>query len=1047
MSYLSNFQRSVVAACVFLLYASTPQWSLAMDSQANTAVDALEWRFVGPWRGGRVNAVTGHPTKKQTFLAGYTGGGVWKTEDAGVSWRNVSDGFIKVGSIGAMDISDSSPNIVYVGTGEQALRGDVSHGDGVYKSEDGGETWTNIGLENTRQIAELIVHPTDPDIVYVAALGHFAGPNEERGVYRTSDGGVNWERVLFVDENTGAVGLALDESNPDRLIAGMWDVRRFPWGIRSAGPGSGIYRTKDGGSTWENISEHEGLPQGLKERMDVSISQSEPDRIWALMSAEGGRGLYRSDDFGDTWRKISNHAELTGRTYYFQKLLADPADEDIVYVMNWNILVSRDGGETFEIIPSGHADHHAFWIDPSDNQRIIDGSDGGAQITFNGGDSWSTLYNQPTGQFYTLTLDDQEPYNLYGSQQDWSTLVLPSLAREADPRGYFDTGYSEAGRVAVSHDDPNVLYISDHHWLLRYDRRNDAIKYIGPRDETNYGVGTRDIKYRFNWTFPVVSSVHDDRTIYVGSQHLHRSRNDGDTWDVLGSDLTRADPDKLELTPGPGVDTSSNDRYWGPLTRDSNGDHWFSTLYTIAESPLSRKVIWTGSDDGVVHVTRDAGKSWKNVTPPSLPDYAMVTMIEASPHNAGTAYFTASAYKLDDYRPFMFRTENFGDTWQKITAGIDDFEVLRVVREDPKKSNILYAGGESGAYFSFDIGRTWRRPDNDFPAVPIYDMQIKGNSLVAATHGRGFWSFDHLSVLRQVSAESGWLSPILFTPAPTIRRDGDWADETNPAAGVLVQYWLPDTAAELTIKFLDSSGGLVAEFTHQDDGKGPGKDSGLNSFEWNLRYPNATVAPGVVTRGNTNVAPVAVPGEYKVRIIADSMTFESPFQLLPDPNVIASQRELEEQFQFLSELRDSIDSLNRAVIEIRSLIANIDAMKAAPADAILIREELRLIEQMLVQPNARYRKDLHANPVRANDKLYRLANFAARSHSRPTTVQYQLKAEFEAAASALIKRFALFKENEISTYNAQVGSKSRIVAPGAAGAAAELELGESMPRD
>ena len=1028
-----------------LLIVSAP-WPVGASLEDDVA-QALTWRFVGPWRGGRVNAVTGHPTDPMTFLAGYTGGGVWKTEDGGVSWRNVSDGQIDVGSIGAIDISDSDPDIVYVGTGEQALRGDVSHGDGVYKSTDGGETWTNVGLEETRQIAKLIIHPDDPEIVYVAALGHFAGPNEERGVFRTVDGGTTWKRILFVDENTGAVGLALDESNPDRLIAGMWDVRRFPWGIRSAGPGSAIYRSLDGGQTWNDISGHEGLPQGLKERMDVSISQSRPDRVWALMSAEGGRGLYRSDDFGDTWQKISNHPELTGRTYYFQKLLADPADEDVVYVMNWNILVSRDGGVEFEVIPSGHADHHAFWIDPSNNQRIIDGSDGGAQVSYNGGKSWSTLYNQPTGQFYTLTIDDREPFNLYGSQQDWGTLIVPSLARDAQPLAYFDTGYSEAGHVALSQTDPDVMYISDHHWLLRYDRRTDAIKYVGPRDETNYGVGTRDIKYRFNWTFPVVTSKHDERTLYVGSQFLHRSRDGGETWQILGPDLTRADPDKLEVTPGPGVDTSGNERYWGPLTRDSNGDHWFSTLYTIAESPLSKKVIWTGSDDGYVHVTTDGGKTWSNVTPAELPDYAMVTRIEASPHDPERAYFTASAYKLDDYRPFVFRTSDSGRTWQQITSGVQDYEVMRVIREDSELPGLLYGGAESGFYLSYDDGETWIRPANSFPATPIYDMKVKGNSLVAATHGRGFWSLDHLGVFRQLATAGGIDTIKLFEPAAVVRRDGDWDKDANPSAGAVIQYWLHDTSDSLELEILDSHGASIISFDHDpENDKSPTANAGLNTFVWDLRYPNATIVPGVVTRGDTNVGPQAVPGQYRVEIEVGDSVQSVELELQPDPNVPASQRDLAAQFDFLVDLRDKIDELNRAVIELRGFAASIEAHDNPSEEAIGILEALRTIEQRLVQPRARYRKDLHANPVQVNDKLYRLANFVARSHSKPTHVQYDLKVEFTDLADSMLDRYYSLKNNEIRQFNASAapGDQIRVVEE----AAEETSSGddESMPR-
>lgn len=1003
-------------------------WVHAESIHPYELLDELEWRFVGPWRGGRVNAVTGHPNDRMTFLAGYTGGGVWKTDDAGVTWRNVSDGQIGVGSIGAIDMSDSNPDIVFVGTGEQALRGDVSHGDGVYKSTDGGETWANVGLSETRQIAELLIHPTNPDIVYVAAIGHFAGPNQERGVFRTVDGGESWQRVLFVDENTGAVALAIDESNPNRLIAGMWDVRRFPWGIRSAGPGSAIYRSTDGGDSWEDISANPGLPQGIKERMDVSISQSNPDRIWALMSAAGGRGLYRSDDFGDSWQSINDSAELTGRTYYFQKLMADPVDDDRIYVLNWNLLVSQDAGETFENIETGHADHHAFWIDPKDHRRIIDGSDGGAQISLNGGKSWSTLHNQPTGQFYTLSLDDREPFNLYGSQQDWSSIILPSIARRADPRGYFDIDYSEAGHIAVSRKDPNVLFISDHHWLLRYDRRTDAIRYVGPRDETNYGVGTRDIKYRFNWTFPVVVSQHDSDWLYVGSQYLHRSRDGGESWEILGPDLTRADPDKLEITPAPGVDTASNDRYWGPLTRDSNGDHWFSTLYTIAESPLSRRVIWTGSDDGVIQLTRDGGRHWSDVTPAELPDYAMVTRIEASPHDADTAYFTASAYKLDDYRVFVFKTDDLGATWTKITDGIAGHDIARVIRVDPSTETTLYLGTETGVYLSFDDGTSWIRPNNGFPAVPVYDMHVKQGSLVAATHGRGFWSLDHLGIIDQIGKLDITDDPVLFKSAATIRRDGDWL-KSSKAGLAEIWYWLPEDAESVGIEFSGRDGEVIDHFSSVGSGDSavPERGAGLNSFLWDFTYPNATVVPGVVTRGNTSVGPVAVPGGYGVRLIVDGWMSERNLRLLPDPNVSASLAELRQQFDFLSAVRDKLDELNRAVIELRAYASAIEAMSAPSPEARRILGELRLVEQRMVQPRARYRKDLHANPVQVNDKLYRLSNFVAAAHAKPTRVQYELKEEFSGLADEILARYYRLVDQDIKRYNDQADDESTMI--------------------
>ena len=592
---------------------------------------------------GATNAVVGHPTKRQVFYAGYTGGGVWKTTDAGVTWVNVSDGFFNVGSIGALAIAESAPDTIYAGTGEHALRGDISHGDGVYKSTDGGKSWTHMGLSQTRQIAEILVHPANPNLVYVAALGSFTGPSEERGVFRSDDGGETWERILFVSPDAGAIEIEMSRNDPNLLFAATWDVRRFPWGIRSAGPDSRIFRSRDGGDNWSDLSDKPGLPSGQKEKIGLGLSDAKAGRIYALVSGEGGRGVYLSDDYGESWVLTNSQKKLLARTYYFNHMTADPQDPSTIYVLNDRLWRSTDAGQTFTQLPHHHADHHDMWIDPKDNTRIIDGTDGGAEISFNRGASWSSLFNQPTGQFYTLTLDNSVPYNLYGAQQDWSTIAVPSRHRRSrgNPMGFYDTGYSEAGRVAIDQRDPDVLYISDHHWLLRFNKRDGSAQYVGPRDETNYGWGTADIKYRFNWTFPIFASAHDDQTLYTASQFMHRSRDGGQSWTVISPDLTRADPDTLETTPLPGRENASNPEYWGPLTRDSNGDHWFATLYTIAESPLQAGLIWTGSDDGYVQVTQDDGESWANVTPPGMPKYAMVTRVEASPLDAGTAFVTA----------------------------------------------------------------------------------------------------------------------------------------------------------------------------------------------------------------------------------------------------------------------------------------------------------------------------------------------------------------------------------------------------------------------
>ncbi len=977
-----------------------------------------EWRFIGPDRGGRVNGVVGHPVDRLTFYAGYTGGGVWKTHDGGANWKNISDGQIHKGSIGAIAIAQSDPNILFVGTGEQALRGDVSHGDGVYKSTDSGETWVNVGLADTRQIAAIAIHPKNPNIVYVAALGHFAGPNKQRGVFRSTDGGASWEQVLFVDENTGAVSLAMDLNNPKIVFASTWDVRRFPWGIRSAGEGSGLYRSRDGGESWTELSENDGLPKGMWERSAISLSSTKPGRIWALLSAEKDKGLYRSENYGDSWQKVSSDPRMTGRTYYFMKMLADPVDADTVYVLNYNMLRSTDGGKTFEAIKSGHEDHHAFWIDPKDNQRIIDGSDGGAQISFNAGETWSTLYNQPTGQFYSLTTDNAVPYNVYGSQQDWSTLVIPSRRRDArvpEPDVY-DISYSEAGRIAVDPLDANILYISDHHWLLRYDRAAGSIQYVGPRDETNYGWGTRDIALRFNWTFPVQFSHHHNKVLYTASQYLHKSLDGGVTWKKISPDLTRADPDKLELTPLPGRDTSKNKKYWGPITRDSNGDHWFSTLYAVSESPINKKILWTGSDDGVVQLTRDSGKNWTNVSPKNLLNYAMITSVDASPLDARTAYITASAYKLNNYKTMVFKTDDFGKSWQLITKGLDENEIMRVVRADPKREGLLYAGSETGVYVSLNNGAQWERLQLNLPAVPVYDMQIKRDDLVIATHGRGFWIFDDLSPIRQLDVRIKHGSS-LFKPRDAARLAGEWRDD-NPVNGATIYYYLDEPAEEISLVIRNDSGHIVRQI---DDGLGAKK--GLNKFEWNLRYANASCAQGIVTRGNTQVGPFAAPGKYVVDLHVDGAKFSTELNVEKDPRIPASKKDLEEQLNFLLKIRDKINDINTSFnkarqvrVALRELVAESNSNELTLL-AATIDTKIAQIEQELVQPKAKYRKDLHANPVKVNDKFYRLANFVGRSQARPTAAQYDMFDDFSEWSGKAIKELEQVFSDDLARLN------------------------------
>ena len=1013
----------------------------------------LEWRFVGPMRGGRANAVVGHPTNPFVFYAGYTGGGVWKTSDGGLTWNNLSDGQFGVGSVGALAISESQPDTLYAGTGEHALRGDISHGDGVYKSQDGGNSWQHVGLGDTRQIAEILVHPQNPDIVYVAALGAFTGPTEQRGVFKSEDGGKTWTRTLYISPDAGVIEIELSRNDPDLMFAATWDVRRFPWGIRSAGPDSRIFRSRDGGDTWADISDRPGLPSGMKEKIGLGLSDAKPGRIWALVSAESGRGVYLSDDYGESWARTASEKQLLARTFYFNHMTADPQDTDTVYVLNDRLWRSEDAGKTFEQLPHNHADHHDLWIDPTDNSRMIDATDGGAEISFNGGKTWSSLFNQPTAQFYTLTLDNETPYNLYGAQQDWSTIAVPSRHRGIrGSTGFYDTGYSEAGRVAIDQRDPDVLYISDHHWLLKYNKRGGGVQYVGPRDETNYGWGTADIKYRFNWTFPVLTSAHDDQAIYAASQFLHQSRDGGQTWREISPDLTRADPDKLEQTPLPGKEGASNPEYWGPLTRDSNGDHWFSTIYTVAESPISQGEIWTGSDDGFVQLTRNNGETWTNVTPPEMPRYAMITRIEPSPIAHGTAYVTASEYKLNNYETQVYRTTNFGETWQRIVQGLPPQEIMRAIVSDPARRGLLYAGGETGVYISHDNGNSWENIRLNLPAVPIYDMRVRGDDLVIATHGRGFWILDDLSVFRQESTHIHEKTK-LYQPAPVRRWSGRWARSGNAPEGLVVRYRLAEDATSISIKITDANDRLVTQFSSKDSDT-LSIEKGLRYFHWNLRYPNAQRIDGVVTRGNQEVGPRAVPGRYTVSLHVDGSVFQAPFIIERDPRITATDLDLQRQFDFLSAIRDLLDQMNKGIIGVRSINTQIDDLSEKNNLDAFLRAELEnfktaleRIERELVQVNAKARKDLHANPVALNDKLYRLSNFASRADVAPTPTQLQMYEEFSAAIrELLISLESLFAEDLGRLNDALTnGSYPVLVLPVEHGPAGE-EVSAQMPR-
>lgn len=960
---------------------------------------------MGPTRGGRVLAVAGHPDDKLVFYQGSAGGGVWKTTDAGANWRNVSDGFFNTGSVGAVDVSRSRPETVYVGMGETCIRGNASHGDGVYRSDDGGATWRHLGLAETRQIGRVRVHPTDPNTVWVAALGDAWGPNETRGVYRSRDGGESWDRVLYRDENTGAIDLVLDPRDPNIIYASLLELRRFPWGFRSAGPGTGLFKSVDGGDTWVELTDNPGLPAGLKGRIGITVSPAQPDRLWAIIDATiGEKGIFRSDDGGATWTRVSENADLLQRPWYYHHITADPEDPNTVFVLNVGLWKSTDAGETFERMFTPHPDHHDLWIDPADPSRMINASDGGASVSLNGGLSWSSLLNQSTAQLYHVTVDDQEPYRLYASQQDNTTISVPSRSDlgRISIEDWYTVGGGEDGYIAINTEDPNIVYAGDHHWVYRYDHRNKQVRDISPNPETHYGWGSADINFRFWWTYPVMTSPHDPDVLYVTSQFVHRSRDEGQSWELISPDLTRADPKTLETTPTYG--SSETGEFWGPITREAYGPEWYATIFAFAESPVQPGLLWAGSDDGYVQVSRDDGRRWDNVSIPDLPEFAMISILEPSAHDAGTAYIAATRYKLSDHRPYLYRTTDYGQSWTEITSGIPENDFTRVIREDPDRPGLLYAGTERSVYVSFNAGDEWQPLGLNLPLVPVHDLALRNGDLIAATHGRSFWILDNVALLHQLAEARDLGSVHLFRPRDATRFNpgaspaalfsamgrpgaGDPAG-ANPPAGVVIPYYLEEEVPAVTLRFRGDDE-VLREFS------APGK-AGANTFEWDLRVAPARVLEDAVFQGGA-AGPRVPPGEYSVELVVGGETLRQPFSITSDPRIDFTDEELEEQFEFLLAARDRLSETMDLVGRIRAMRE--DAERAIErrgggeelqAQFTALNTELYLIEERLVQFRARAGQDLIAQPTAIDSKLARLMSFASKADAPPTQGQREL---------------------------------------------------------
>ena len=928
-------------------------------------LNALRWRNIGPPRGGRTVAVAGDPVDPTTFYFGACAGGIWKTSDGGIYWQNISDGFLKTAAVGAIAVSEADPNVIYAGMGEACIRGNVSHGDGVYRSTDTGKTWTHLGLEETRHISRVRVHPRDPDTVYVAALGHAYGHNKERGVFRSTDGGQTWEQVLFRSDHAGAVDLSLDPTNPRVLYASFWDVLRTPWGLTSGGPDSSIYKSTDGGDNWTEITRNPGLPEGTLGRIGVAASPAKAGRVWATVEAENP-GLFRSEDGGDTWEVVSDNADLQGRPWYYQHVFADPQDADTVWILNYLVWKSIDGGRTFTQVTTPHGDNHDLWIDPKNPKRMIEGNDGGACISFNGGDSWSSIYNQPTAQFYHVRADTRFPYRVYGTQQDNSAISVPSrTSKGAIPWGdCYTVGSAESGHIAVHPDDPDIVFAGavgsspgGGGNLLRYDHRTGQVRIVTAWPELAWGWGPKDQKYRFQWTFPILFSPHDSSVLYITGNQVFRSTDQGSSWDVISPDLTRNDPSKL----GPSG---------GPVTRDTTNAETYCTIFAFVESPHEQGVFWAGSDDGLVHISRDGGETWDNVTPSDLPEWATVSTIEASPHDPATAYLAAHRYRLDDFRPLLFVTNDYGATWRDISGGIRENDFARVIREDPGRRGLLYVGTETGLYVSFDDGETWQSFQANLPVVPVYDLFVKDDDLLAATHGRSFWILDDLSQVRQIGPEIADKAFHLAKPRRTFRLPSPFGSRKassgknyqlslggivtyterkgahnevvrtfldsgeNPPDGVVTTYYLKEPPKEMaTLTYLDAQGNVIKTFSSvPPEGEKPEEadlrapaGAGMNRFLWNMRYPDARRIPQDKSLEGAGVGPLAVPGTYQVVLTVDGQA--SPpetFEIVKDPRVAASQEDLQAQFDLLMRVRDRLSEANDAVVELRSVRQQVD---------------------------------------------------------------------------------------------------------------------------
>jgi photosystem II stability/assembly factor-like uncharacterized protein len=1022
------------AVAIFALAASlraaaspTPTAAPLIDEKL---FNGMRWRQIGPFRGGRALAVEGVMGEPDTYYFGAVAGGVWKTTDGGANWIPLFDKQ-PISSIGAITVAPSDHNVVYAGTGEAAIRGNTTYGIGVFKSIDGGKTWENIGLKDTRHIGALIVDPRNENVVLLAALGHAFGPNQERGIFRTSDGGKTWTKVLSKDENTGGIDIVFDPHNPNIVFASLWQARRQPWFFSSGGPGSGLYRSEDNGVTWKRL-EGNGLPGEILGKIGIAVSGADPNRVYAIIEAKDG-GLYRSDDAGQHWTRVNDDGRFRQRAWYFSKVYADPKSADTVYLLNTGLFKSVDGGKTFNLMPARHGDHHGLWIDPLNPNRIANANDGGVSITTDGGKNWTTQNNQPTAQFYHVAVDNAFPYHIYGAQQDNTNVCIASRTDwgAIGPQDWFEAGGGECGFVIPDPRDWHIIYSNNEGEIHRYNKTTEDVRNVSVWPLDNSGHGAANLVHRFQWVSPLMLSPHNPDVLYTAAESVFKSSDHGQTWTQISSDLTRNDKSKQQPS-------------GGPLTNDITSVEYYDTVFALAESPVNKGTLWAGTDDGLLHVTTDDGQHWSKVTP-KMPEWSTVSIIDASPHDGNTAYVAVDRHKLDDFKPYIFKTKDLGKTWSTIVRGIPDGAYVHAVREDPKRKGLLYAGTELGVLVSFDDGANWQPLQLNLPVTPIHDLVIKDDDLVVATHGRSFWVLDDLTPLRQVNAQSAVADVILYQPQTAVRLqypeefDKRQPVGDNPPPGAIINYYFKTAPKEeVSLDILDASGKLVRHLSSKEkkEGEQPPEwpdrvervktipaNEGMNRFAWDLRYDDPIQIPGAFYSSTGPKGPLALPGNYQVKLTVGGKSQTAPLHLVIDPRNKGQEAALQKQFALAMQVNERMSQLHQAVNEIRDIRSQIQSLhkrfdnderlKPALAAADDLDHRMSEFEQKLIQVNMKGSEANLAFPNMLNERFDTFSHMIEIGDTEPTKPQLDVFQMLSSQLDEQLQKWAQLKKDDL----------------------------------